>query len=323
MAIGFDFSWGNGKPSAAAIKAAGGGFGVSYLSTADRTKGWTSGQVSELRGHQVGVCAVWENGNAEALHGHAAGQQAALAATSLAQEFGRPEGRPIYFAVDTDTDWGSVRPYFEGVRSVLSKDETGIYAGYRVILGAQSSGLVGYFWQTVAWSGGKVAPGIHLYQRLGTTKVGGVGCDVDECFADDYGQWFGVPVSGRSQLLEDDMAMVQLKSGFGADVNGDLLADGSDNVTVAFTNGPQSAGVGAVYGYLYCDIGTAKVRVAFHGPKGWRIEHVTVDHLATPCQPVHPQEGESHCSIARMPLDADDIDSANVPLGYGTNVFAP
>lgn len=211
MFSGVDFAWGGGSPSGAQVESAGYHFGVSYLST-DGTKCWTAGQVADFHAHGAGVCAVVEDGAGMLLGSAAAGRSRALAAVAQAKSLGWPGGRPLYWACDTDTDWTSITLYMQGVRSVLAKNETGLYGGINPILGAQASGLVGYFWQTLAWSSGRVASGIHLYQNGNTTTVGGQSCDVNAAYALDYGQWYGVapvpvptppPVADRRRLDEE------------------------------------------------------------------------------------------------------------------------
>jgi hypothetical protein len=99
-----------------------------------------------------------------------------------------PEGRPIYFAVDTDTDWASVEPYAAGWASVLGPARSGVYGGLRVIQGAAASGLVAWYWQTDAWSGGVWDGRANLRQK-GSITIGGVDCDRNTATTADYGQW--------------------------------------------------------------------------------------------------------------------------------------
>jgi hypothetical protein len=113
-----------------------------------------------------------------------------------------PSGRPIYFAVDTDTSWSQVAAYFQGVTDVLPAGQVGVYGGIRIIQGAAGSGLVAWFWQTLAWSGGQWDARAHIRQT-GSITVGGVDCDRNDSQTADFGQW----MPGRTPTQEDDMAL--------------------------------------------------------------------------------------------------------------------
>jgi len=121
------------------------------------------------------------------------------------------------------------------------------------------------------------------------------------------------------RLMEADMASGQIPLGFGADAGGTV--NDPSKTTVIFLNGPGGGGIGDVFNYFFCDHGRAKLRVAFNGPNGWRIEQVIVDNKGhvVPC---HPQKGESHASVCRMPMTDGDTAGADIPIGWGTNVFA-
>jgi hypothetical protein len=114
-----------------------------------------------------------------------------------------PSTRPIYFAVDTDTTWSQVAPYFQGVRDVLPAAQVGVYGGIRIIAGAADSGLVTWYWQAEAWSGGRWEPRAHIRQA-GTARIGGVDCDRNTAVTADFGQW----MPGRTPTLaeEDELA---------------------------------------------------------------------------------------------------------------------
>lgn len=201
MITGVDFSFSRVPPAIAA--AAGHRFGVSYLTdldTSHRAKAWTAGEIAAYRAAGLGVVAVWQGGGADRTTawrgGFARGARDARLAAQQSGALGRPEGangRPVYFAIDSDVsdaELSLVSAYFDGVASIFDVANIGVYGGRRVIVWAQQSGKARWFWQTGAWSGGVRVPGIHLYQRVPPTKLGPYDVDVDEALQADYGAWF-------------------------------------------------------------------------------------------------------------------------------------
>ncbi|MEV7770599.1 glycoside hydrolase domain-containing protein [Kitasatospora sp. NPDC086791] len=202
MTWGVDYPWTH--PSAASLQAAGASFAMRYLST-DASKNLSRAEANDLAAHGIWCGVVWETTTGRALAGQAAGAADARTAAAQAVACGMPADRPIYFAVDTDTNWTSVQPYFAGVASVLGAARTGVYGGLRVVQGAAASGLVAWYWQTSAWSGGVWDPRAHLQQGGGIT-IGGVDCDRNTATTTDYGQW----MPGRTPTLqEDDMPFTE------------------------------------------------------------------------------------------------------------------
>lgn len=196
MTWGVDYPWTH--PSAAALQASGAAFAMRYLST-DASKNLSRAEADDLAAHGIWCGVVWETTAGRALAGQAAGAADARTAAAQAAACGMPADRPIYFAVDTDTSWSSVQAYFAGVASVLGAARTGVYGGLRVVQGAAASGLVTWYWQTSAWSGGVWDPRAHLRQGGGIT-IGGVDCDRNTTTVTDYGQW----MPGRTPTVQED-----------------------------------------------------------------------------------------------------------------------
>lgn len=186
--MGIDIAW--DRPSVAAIKATGAQFVARYFSQ-DPTKDLTAGEVVQYKAAGLGIVTVYESSAGRALQGiHAGGIDAGDAAHERAS-VGLPADHVIYFAVDTDTDWASVQPYFEGICNTIPKAQVGVYGGYKVVEGAHAWGLK-YLWQTTAWSGGQWSPYATIKQVGGTVLSGAA--DVDYAMTPDYGQ--GSPTSG-------------------------------------------------------------------------------------------------------------------------------
>lgn len=189
---GVDFAW--GRPSIAALRDEGVTFVARYLSH-DSSKNLSP---AERRGyHRAGidVIVVWESTGGRALEGRAAGAEDARNAYYQAVACGMPTDenrrlkRPIYFAIDTDADVDQVKEYFEGVGAVLGHHNAGVYGGIRPVSGLFDLKLVGYGWQTYAWSNGQWDRRAQVQQYLNGQSIGGVSVDLDRSTAVDFGQW--------------------------------------------------------------------------------------------------------------------------------------
>lgn len=205
MTYGVDYPW--SKPAPAALRDAGVTFAMRYLSK-DPGKNLTLAEANALAAAGIWCGVVWETTAGRALAGRAAGADDAREALRQATACGMPGTRPIYFAVDTDTTWSQVQPYFQGVRDVLPLAQVGVYGGIRIVQGAADSGLVTWYWQAEAWSGGRWEPRAHIRQA-GTARIGGVDCDKNTAQFADFGQW----MPGRTpDTEEDDVALDQARS---------------------------------------------------------------------------------------------------------------
>lgn len=178
-----DIAWAN--PTAAQIKATGASGVIGYLSE-DPTKNLTASQVSAYVLGGVRVGTVWETTAGRAMAGYAAGQADARAAEAQRVSIGLPPTSLHRAAVDTDTTWATVAPYFEGWASVVGKTRLAAYGGYKITAGAYGYGLRRN-WQTLAWSGGRLDPNAALYQN-GRTALSGA-ADVNTVLAADWGQY--------------------------------------------------------------------------------------------------------------------------------------
>lgn len=180
-----------GRPTAAAVKAAGHVGVIRYIGTPGRTKNLTRAEYQDMVNQVVGVGLVYENRAGDAAGGYAAGVNAARAARADADAVGYPSSRPIYFAVDSDqvtaAQFQAAMNYLDGAVSVLGFDQVGVYGEYDIVEMAVGKHCR-YGWQTAAWSGGRRSGKAHLYQKIGTAVVGGIACDVNDILATDWGQ---------------------------------------------------------------------------------------------------------------------------------------
>lgn len=192
MTLGLDYA--GGRPGGKAIAAAGYGFVCRYLSAGGAGlpgKLLTAEEYADLVTHGVAVAVNWETTADRMKGGRAAGVKDAQAADAQIRVVGYPADRPIYFSADWDAtpaQQAAIDDYLRGAASVVGPDRVGIYGGYWVVKRCLDNDTARWAWQTGAWSGGNRDPRAHIYQRIGTTTVGGVPCDVNEALAADFGQ---------------------------------------------------------------------------------------------------------------------------------------
>lgn len=181
--LGIDIAW--DRPTVADIKATGATWVARYFSH-DPTKDLTAGEVQQYLADGLGIVTVFETTANRALDGYNAGMLDAQAAVAERASVGLPADAPIHWAVDTDTDYNSVRPYANGWASVIPKSQSGPYGGFQVVDGARKDGWA-YGWQTTAWSNGQWSPLATIKQTGGTVLSGGA--DVDYAEVPDFGQY--------------------------------------------------------------------------------------------------------------------------------------
>lgn len=177
-----------------ALRRAGKTFAMRYLSETP-AKNLTRAEAEKLAAAGIDVGVVWETVANRALSGRGGGVQDARTAEAQAKGCGMPAGRPIYFAVDFDPLPGQlpvIREYFEGAASVLGREQTGVYGGFAAVKECLDGGIVGFGWQTAAWSGPNVDPRAQLYQHAEQATIDGVQVDLDDAMHDDYGGWHPV-----------------------------------------------------------------------------------------------------------------------------------
>lgn len=184
MAEGLDFSW--GRPGPAAIVAAGRVFVCRYLGPARfGGKGMTRDEMQAYLNAGLAVVLNFESSGTNTTS-FANGVADAKYAQGEAVALGYPNA-VIYFSNDKQDTTGLV-DYLRGVESVIGHARTGLYAGIGGIQVAQGAGVAAWFWQTYAWSGGKVAPGVHIYQYRNGQTINGASVDFNRNLQDPFGQ---------------------------------------------------------------------------------------------------------------------------------------
>jgi hypothetical protein len=204
-----DYSYSH--PSIPGLVAAGIRLACRYLShTSD--KNLTASEARALHAAGIGVLLNWEQGADSALDGTARGAADGRDAANLAASLGAPHGRTIYFSVDwsaTTGQYAAIDAYFRGVKTGLAgRYEVGVYGHASLIEHLHAKGLASGFWQTYAWSGGRLSTVADLYQYSNGQHLAGGTVDYDKIYHPSaLGAWWpdGVaPAGGGTEIPEGD-----------------------------------------------------------------------------------------------------------------------
>lgn len=165
-------------------------------------------EYEDLKANGIPVAIVLEH-EANWLLDPATVKDRVLASRDVTRAAGIPDG-VIYLAADFDaTNWGPTTPGSKGERQMqvvlqsinvaaeaIGQENVGFYGSYFAIdwLVHHISWIRNY-WQTAAWSQGRVHPAACLYQRAQTARLAGVSVDVDEILRSNWGQRPTAPVA--------------------------------------------------------------------------------------------------------------------------------
>lgn len=193
MAQVLDYS--AGFPGALAIVRAGYVGAVRYIGLPGRTKCTNRNEFEDFSRAGVGMALVFEEAAGNWRKGTAQGRLDGQRARDHANSIGFPADRPIYMAIDqdvvTEAEFAAMIDYLRGAGESLGGTYvTGVYGEADVIDRARDAKAASWFWQTKAWSQKRVTAA-HLLQLIGTVYVGGIGCDINDVLADDWGQHNG------------------------------------------------------------------------------------------------------------------------------------
>ena len=195
-----------GVPSPQAIKKAGHMGAIRYVSDKRPDAAWMAGKPVTLKETKANAAAglptasVYQFGRAETAdwkQGAAGAAVHAPKAIALHKKAGGPTNRPIYIAIDDNPTREQytlqIRPYLQAFSKTLELAgyQTGVYGNYNTIEWAIQDDIGKYFWMHDWGSNGKIHPRttIHQLPHGKQQTIGGVIVDVNEVYADDWGQW--------------------------------------------------------------------------------------------------------------------------------------
>lgn len=180
MKAGFDCATKLSLQSAKALKEAGFTYVARYLGESWKT--FDKKEVEAIQSVGLKLISIFQKSANHFSYfswkqGHLDGKEA----SEYAKAVGQPKGTAIYFAVDFDAqskDMAAICDYIEGVKKQLKDYKLGIYGSSHVMQALK--GQADYYWQTYAWSRGKVCDFIHMYQYENNVRVAGVTIDRNE-----------------------------------------------------------------------------------------------------------------------------------------------
>lgn len=152
--------------TAARIKAAGYEFVMRYIGKSNFTKNIKTAELSAIKAAGLMCGFVFETTAGRALSGASAGAADGAIAKAAADLLALPASVAISFAVDTDTsDFDTIEAYAKAFAKALGNHPCGVYGSYKVIEAMKARGACQHFWQTYAWSYGKLSRSAHVYQH--------------------------------------------------------------------------------------------------------------------------------------------------------------
>lgn len=191
MSLGFDCATKLNESNAKKLKKAGYNYALRYLG--DSWKSFSKAEAAAIQKAGLDLCSIYQDtANHASYFRKSQGEKDGKQATIYAANVNQPKGSVIYFAVDYDTSnkqqLNAIKNYFAGVKSTITKDyKVGVYGSYTVIEALK--GLVDYYWQTYAWSNGKISKHAYLRQYHNNVTIHGVTIDKNEAYVNDIGQW--------------------------------------------------------------------------------------------------------------------------------------
>lgn len=160
-------------------------FVLRYLAPESSWKALTLNEVNRLKSAGMMIGSIYQNGKDDTKSGRQGGFKAGTEAKKRALELGQPLNSVIYFTVDYDappSDYDSIEQFLDGATNALAPMSVGLYAKYDIIEEMVKRDAADSYWQTLAWSKGKVSNHIDLYQYKIDTMANGVNVDYNECF---------------------------------------------------------------------------------------------------------------------------------------------
>lgn len=242
MAIeGVDYSW--ARPSPQALRNAGKTFACRYLHGSG--KGITAAEYRTLVTGGIAVVLNYEHAAGDMKAGYDRGVQHAREAERYRQAAGIPVA-PIYFSADWDaqaTEQAAINAYLNGAASVVGPLRVGVYGSYSVVERCARDRTSTWFWQTYAWSGGRLSPRAHLYQWRNGQNIAGSEVDFTRALATNYGQVGGGPgttsTGTPTPIIEqgdNDMNYINIQGKAGARRGGTyaIFRDNAGNYSAVF-----------------------------------------------------------------------------------------
>ncbi|WP_152540370.1 peptidoglycan-binding protein [Sporolactobacillus terrae] len=163
-----------------------------YIGSPDSWKTLEKAEVSALKEAGITIYSIRQTtNNTTSFFNYARGVSEAQEAEKWAESIGQPSGTAIYFAVDFDARGAAleaVKQFFKGVSDMLNDYKIGVYGSYSVVGALSETSYTDFYFQTYAWSNGKVSKHADLYQYKNGQTIADVTVDYNEVKG-DVGEW--------------------------------------------------------------------------------------------------------------------------------------
>jgi peptidoglycan hydrolase-like protein with peptidoglycan-binding domain len=197
MNKGIDFTTPLTQAKAKEVAATGIEFVCRYLVPARYAhKRITKAEAQNITNAGMKIVCVFESTADRVKGGAEAGRidgKLALAETKLV---GQPIGTTVYFAVDYDapaTDYDIIEEYLRNAFVELPGYAVGVYGSYAVVEEMYRRKACTHFWQTYAWSKGKLSEHTNVYQYKNGVNVCGINADLNNSFGNEG--WWNLQIS--------------------------------------------------------------------------------------------------------------------------------
>ncbi|MDY0396758.1 LysM peptidoglycan-binding domain-containing protein [Virgibacillus halophilus] len=177
MTKGFDCATKLTAASAKRLKQQGFDYVARYLGNNWKTFDKAEAQAIQNAGLKL-ISIFQKSANYAGYHTESQAKLDAKEAEKYAKTVGQPTGSAIYFAVDFGAEqkhMPAIKSYVKTLKATLKDYKVGMYGSFDVIQAVK--GLCDYYWQTYAWSGGRIAGFIHMHQYQNDIVVAGVAID--------------------------------------------------------------------------------------------------------------------------------------------------
>lgn len=156
-----------------------------------RSKRITKAEAEAITAAGMQIVSVYETTADRAKGGSEAGRADGIAALKETKIVGQPVGSAVYFAVDYDAqpaEYDIIEAYLRNAFAELPGYAVGVYGSFAIVEEMARRKACTHFWQTYAWSRGKLSSHVNVYQYKNGVKVCGITCDLNDSFGNE-GWW--------------------------------------------------------------------------------------------------------------------------------------
>jgi hypothetical protein len=167
-------------------------------------KSLKASEVPNILAEGLWILPVYERTADRTKGGAGAGKVDGKEAFDYCVALGIPQGIAVYFAVDYDaptSEFNNIEAYLRAAAAQMTGYKIGVYGSYSVVEEMAARGAAEFFWQTLAWSKGKISEHANVYQKQIDVTVNGIGVDWNDQFS--YAGMWGEPIPAPTIIVEE------------------------------------------------------------------------------------------------------------------------